>query len=291
MPEKKRKAIEKINLLISFLDEENDEILMSIEKELLSLNKQENTILKQLISDIDNPDISRRIKNIVILNNFRFSETELLHWLSINDKSLFDLLTIIAKIEYPDLDCKSLRIHYDKILKEVWTSIPAEFSPLDVAKLLKSAFFNVQKFKMLPSNSIIVRHFMINDVLQTKETNKLFLNILYICIARDLGIPIVPLMIESLLILAFENKEPYNISFIDNKFLFFIDNTTLSPYPDAKLRQKFNIKEDVDLPYERFTDTEIATTLLNWLDNLYLQNKKELLSERIKSLIEKIEEK
>jgi len=288
MPEKKKKAKEKISLLISFLDEENDEILQNIEHELLSLNKQENTILKQLLGDIENPEILNKVNNIVALNNFKFSETELFHWLSSSEKNLYELLTIIAEIEYPDLNGASLKLHYDKMLRDIWASIPAESSSLDVAKLLKFYLITTQKFKLAPPDSVSVKHIMINDVLNTRETNKIFLNIFFLGIARGLGIPITPLMIDGLLIMAFENKKPYTISFIDNKYLFFIDSTTLSPYPEAKLREKFSIKEEEELPVSPFSDVEIVLTLLNYLGSFYLQNKKELISDKIKSLIELI---
>ena len=288
MSENKKKAKEKISLLISFLDEDNDDIINSIEHELLSLNEQENTILRQFISEIEKPEILDRANRIVNDNHFRFSENDFMHWLGSSEKNIFDLLLIIAKIEYPDLDCKSLKSHYNKMLKEVWASIPAESSSLDIAKLLKSFFFSLHQFKIQTSSTSTVKHIMINDVLSTKEINKLFLNIFYLCMAKDLGIPITPIMIDGLMILAFENKKPYNISFIDNEFLFFIDNTTLTPYPEAKLRERFNFNEDEVLPYTAFSKVELAVTLLNWLIAFYLKEKKEDLSRKIETLIEMI---
>lgn len=289
MPAKDLNTSQKIELLISFLDEDNAEILKNIENELLLLNEDENLILKLSVNDIENPAIANRIKNIVTLNHFRLCETELLFWLKSRKRKLFDLLTIIARIEYPDLDSKALKEYFDKILKEIWTAIPPDVSALDLVKLLKSIIYKMHNFKDVPYNLTTIKHLMINDVFIKKETNNLFLNIIYLSIVRELDIPIVPLKINGLIILGFGNKPPYDISFFYNAFLFFIDNSSFEPYPEAKLRKKFKINVGDKLPFNTFTDAEIAIMLLKWLSALYEQDKKMMLSEKIKEMIRKCE--
>jgi len=289
MPVKDLNKIQKIELLVSFLDEDNAEILKNVEHELLLLNEDENVILRQILIDIENPIIANRLKNIVIHNNFRFWESTLLLWLKDPERKLFDLLAIISGIEYPNLDYKSLKSRFDKLLKEVWTAFSPEISALDVVKILKSAIFDVYKFKAILYESTTIKHFMINDVLANKETNNLFLNIFYLSLTRALQIPVVPLKINGNIMLGFENKSPYNISFLDNDFLFFIDNYLLEPYPEEALRKNFKIDIDTKLTYTSFTDTEIALMLLNWLSGLYEKDSKVLQSESIKEIIKLIE--
>jgi hypothetical protein len=290
MSAKDLNTIQKIELLVSFLDEDNAEILKNIEAELFLLNEEENLILKQSVNDLENSVIANRVKNIIVLNHFRFFETELLFWLKSKNHNLFNLLTIIARIEYPELDCKSLKLYFDKMLKEIWTAIPPNISALDLIKLLKSIIYKVHDFKEIPYNLSNIKHLMINDVLIKKETNILFLNILYLSITRELGIPVVPLKINGLIILGFKNKPPYSINFLDNDFLFFIDNSSFEPYPEAKLKEKIKINSDEELTYISFTDLEIAIMLLKCLCALYEKEKNTMLSDKINGMIERIEE-
>ncbi len=135
-PKKTDAAAEKIKLLISFLDEDNEEIIENIEKELLRIDPETNNLLISQLAENENYKISERLIYITKNNLLRFFEDHLFEWVNNPDRKIFDLLFIIARLEYPALNKAALDGYYDKILKKLWLKIENESSALDVTQTI-----------------------------------------------------------------------------------------------------------------------------------------------------------
>jgi len=276
MPQLKKKTEKEIKILSSFLDEENEEILKKIFDELLTLDEEGNKYLSLLIPDIENDSVKDKLNTIVIHNNFKLTGFKILKWLKSQEFKWFDLLIILNKIEQQELADNRIKAHYDKLLMDVWLMCSYEKNAFENAMQLRSYFFNSLNIKLVDDDKAHLKHFLLNEVFISKQTTITFLNVLYLCFACDLKFPVVPCLMDNLLLLAFENKPPYQISIFDSRFLFFIHNKTLIPYPESKLRIKYNINNDEELPCKPFSKKDVAVMMLKFLAHSYEKEKRNI---------------
>jgi len=292
MPQKTTDSAERIKLLISFLDEENEEIIQNIEKELLCLNPDENNMLISEIQETDIYLIKERIYYISKQNQLRFFEDSIIEWIN-SDKRIYELLCIIAKLEGPALNREALDKFYDKMLKEVWLKIEDESSALEVIQTVVT--FLKKNFEWPFFDKDEVGHMLINKVLSSFKFCPPMLDFLFLAMLQDLHIPVKTLKYEKqtrnayfkFLIFAFENKEPYNISFFEQPILFYILPQTLFPIPEIELIKRY------DLPIEKlklaeFSPGELVAVFLRKLAHLYRQEKNLIYAEKMESLTQKI---
>jgi len=284
------KNTEELKLLVSFLDEENNDVLGSIYNELLKIDKKSNEFLSHMSTEFDTPIIYTKLKEIIALNNFRYFEEDILEAIENDEKSLFELLCIVAKVEYPNINLQSLKYHFDSIVKDIWLGLTADMSALDVANHIKYSLFNKLNIKHIPNNKVHIKHLTINDVLVEKKTINVFLNLFYLCITEALNIPVVALKIFGILVLAFENTGQYAIGFFDATYLFFIDNSTLNPYPEMHLREKFNISDSIKIETvcANYSKSALVNMLIRWFSVVYDGNGDLNKAQKLKELSEKL---
>ncbi len=287
--------VERIRLMVSFLDEDNEDILTNIENELLSLDPEGNNLLINEIVESNNYKVKERLLYISRQNLLRFFEHTLYEWIESKDKRIFEFLFIIAQLEYPALDKEALLKFYDKILKKIWLKIESESSALEATQAVVTFLKINFQWKIFDGQQI--KHLHINKVFSTYELCSPMLDYLFLAIAQDLGIPITALKYEKKaktafyrhLIFAFENKEPYTISFIQQPHLFYLLPQSLMPLPEKEIREKFNIDGD-ELNLTAMHAAEIAAIFINKLAYLYKQEKQMFYAEKLEGIVERIKE-
>lgn len=292
-PKKTDAAAEKIKLLISFLDEDNEEIIENIEKELLRIDPETNNLLISQLVENENYKISERLIYITKNNLLRFFEDHLFEWVNNPDRKIFDLLFIIARLEYPALNKAALDGYYDKILKKLWLKIENESSALDVTQTIIT-FLKVS-FEINFFEEPHIEQMHINKVFETNEFCPPMLDFLLLAIAQDLKIPVVPIGFEKktahayykFWALAFENKAPYNISFFDQPYLFFILTWSLLPIPESELFKRVELKEG-GLNRHCLSARELVVVLLRKLAYLYKSEKNLFYADKLEALMGKI---
>ena len=279
---------EKIELLVSFLNETDAVAIQNITTELTSLNYEGNNILKELLHTLNSTEATKRLKRIIEVNNLRIIESDILKAAHNNKLSLLDWLCFINKLEYPDLDTAAIKTHVGKMAKDIWLRFESNDNPIDAAENLTHFFTKEGRFKIIPIEEANVKHFLLNDVLTTGEVALLFLNILYVCIAQLTGLPIVPLRLADNLFVAFENKGDYNISIISNRYLFFIDTVSFEPFAESTVPAEFRDKGSGKLVLEPHTNSTLASILIEWMATCAEKNQQAKKVTFLRALAEKL---
>jgi regulator of sirC expression with transglutaminase-like and TPR domain len=239
--------------------------------------------------------IQGRIEQIIHTIQFDVIKKMLQDWAAPGNQDLLEGALIMARYQYPDLDEEKIRKLFDQIRQDVWLELNNNLTALEKVRVLNHILFEVHGFSGNTTNYHAPQNSYLNNVLESRKGNPLSLSIVYLIVARDLGIPIHGVNLPEHFVLAYlDNHENYPVERENiDTVLFYINpfskGTVFSKKEiDAFLRQ---LKLD---PEERFympcSNLDIIRRLLNNLiqsyEKLGYPSKTGELKELLKSLPE-----
>ncbi len=225
-----------LKALVSLLEDEDDEVLSHVEEKILSIGTRIIPFLEEEWESNFNPNIQRRIEEMVHLLQFELLQERLLDWKKNDQDDLLKGLWVLATYQYPDLDLDDLRLEMDQLFFNTWREFREDMNPYDQINILNAVIFEGFKFRANTKNFHSPANSMINAVLESKKGNPITLCAVYMLLAQRLKLPIYGVNLPSLFILTYKKDQTQFYINVFNKGLIFL-------------------KEDID----------------NYLDNLQLQ--------------------
>ncbi len=180
----------KIQALISLLDDPSDEIFSTVEGELL---KEEVSIVPELEKAWENTfDVAyqKRIENLIHNLQFKDIKDRMRKWLEVSDDDLLYGAWLVSKYQYPELKFEELSDRLNQLRKEVWLELNEHLTALEKVRIVNHILFDVHGFSRNNSNFMAPQNSYISDVLDNKKGNPISLSVIYSVIAQRLGLPI-----------------------------------------------------------------------------------------------------
>ncbi len=200
---------ERINALITLLDDPSDEIFNSVELELL---KEEVVIVPQLELAWESTHDDRcqqRIENIIHSLQLKDVTSRLRKWAATPNRKLLEGAWLIARYQYPELRLEEVTQTIDVLRKDIWLELNEHLTPLEKVRIINHILFDVHGFSRNSGNPTSPQNSFICDVLDTKRGNPISLSVVYSVIAQRLGLPI------------------YGVNLPKNFLLAWVDHTAL----------------------------------------------------------------
>ncbi|MBX9850978.1 MAG: transglutaminase-like domain-containing protein [Cytophagaceae bacterium] len=218
----------KIKALISLLDDEDNEIITHVEKEIIALGEDVIPFLEFEWENNFNPVVQKRIEDIIHALHFELMKEKLIKWKNDGAQDLLEGMWIIATYQYPDLEFTKLKNEIEQIYYETWLEMKNDLLPFDQVKVVNNVLFNKLKFSANTKNFHSPANSMLNMVLESKKGNPISLCVIYMLVAQKLKLPVYGVNLPNLFILTYKSDQTQFYINAFNKGLIFsradIDN-------------------------------------------------------------------
>ncbi|WP_163712293.1 transglutaminase-like domain-containing protein [Mangrovibacterium lignilyticum] len=181
---------EKLQALISLLDDPDQAVFEMVEKELLKEDALQVEELEHIWETSLDELMQNRIEDLIQQIQFRETSKKIKSWTNQEEVDLFEGFFLISQYQYPDLKLKNIQSQLKKISSDVWLEINNRLTSIEKITVLNHILYDVNKFAINHSNPTLPQNCYLNLLLETKKGNPVSLAILYTIIARDLGFPV-----------------------------------------------------------------------------------------------------
>lgn len=203
--------------LIALLDDDDEEIIQHVEKQLFLLGDAAIPLLEQEWSQAEGLQHQLRIENMIHQIQFASQVNALREWAKESAHDLLEGLFIIAKYRYPELSKQALQNEIDKIRLDVWLEMHYDLSAYEKIRMMNHIFYNVHGFKGNTDQYHDPQNSFINNVLEHKRGNPIMLAVVYMLVAQRLNIPLYGVNLPQHFVLGYLDEEPTDLTKLYNQ--------------------------------------------------------------------------
>lgn len=216
-----------LNAILKLLEDPDDVVFKHIEKRLLSEGEIVIPHLENTWENSLDELVHQRAENIINKIQFDITLYNFKTWVGEKSDDLLKGSYLVSRIQYPSLDLQKLYLKIDKIKKSISLELRDNFTPLEQVRVLNQVIFQIYKFTGNNTDFYSPQNSFISDVLDTKKGNPISLAIVYLILARRLGLSIYGVNLPKNFILAYLS-ESANVSDLgsldeDKDVLFYIN--------------------------------------------------------------------
>lgn len=205
-----------IKALVTLLDDDDIEVVQHVEKQLRTIGGSVIPLLEDHWQENGlNPILQKKIEDLIHDLQYNLLVSRLLEWKNGGYQDLLEGMWIVATYQYPDLSLEKLRQSINDIYFDVWLEFRDDLHPHDQVRILNQFFFEKYKFISNTKNFHSPANSMLNQVFEQRKGNPISLCVIYMLIARRLGMPVSGVNLPSLFVLTYKNPQ---IQFYVNVF-------------------------------------------------------------------------
>lgn len=263
---------DKLNALISLLDDPDDQIYEIVEKELLKENHRIIPVLEQKWESSYDETSQERIENLIQDLQFKKTRQQLKQWLVSPEHDLLEGFLLVDKFQYPDLNDKNIWFKIEKIKKEIWLELNDSLTVLEKTTVINHFLFTGYGFSINHKNFYSPQNCYLNQMLNTKKGNPFSLSLFYLILARQLGLsarfvdfpmnPLIAIVDEKLARKVHGKNSSTDI-------LFYINPSNKGSIASRK-EVKYHLKKNNYFPEEKYSEQQPDILFLRrLLESLY----------------------
>jgi len=205
-----------IKALVTLLDDDDIEVVQHVEKQLRTIGGSVIPLLEDHWQENGlNPILQKKIEDLIHDLQYNLLITRLVEWKNNGYQDLLEGMWLVATYQYPDLSLEKLRQSINDIYFDVWLEFRDDLHPHDQVRILNQVFFEKYKFVSNTKNFHSPANSMLNQVFEQRKGNPISLCVIYMLIAKRLGMPVSGVNLPSLFVLTYKNPQ---IQFYINVF-------------------------------------------------------------------------
>jgi len=147
-------------------------------------------LLEDAWSNAFDPVMQTRIAHIVHKIQFDGLLEELKLWIHTGDEDLLAGALLVARYQYPDFDREKISAFIAQLKKDVWLEFNPNLTALEQVNIINHILFTKYGFSGNTTNYHAPQNSYLNCVIESKKGNPLALSIIYLLVARSLGLPV-----------------------------------------------------------------------------------------------------
>lgn len=214
----------KLEALLSLLDDPDKEIHKSIEKELTELPVSTIPQLEDFWLESKSPLFQERLEMVINKIQFINVKRELINWSSNENPNLIDGAILVNKSYNPNLLVDPIRKSIEKIKQDVNLELNDHLTALEKIKILNHFFYNIYNYQPLSPNQPTNWDGDIGTVLSQKHGNYIIIAIIYAGIAQELGFPVYGINLPDSILLCYKDESvPKTSKKSSDSILFYIN--------------------------------------------------------------------
>jgi len=178
----------RLHALIDLLDDPDEIIFATVEKELLKENHQIIPDLEKKWETSFDEFYQERIENLIQDLQFKQTKKQMKLWIHSRQNDLLEGFLAVDRFQYPDVNLLGVHQKMEKLKNEIWLEFNNSLTLLEKTTILNHFIFNIHGFSINHNNINSPQNCFLNQLLDTKNGNPVSIGILYTIIARQLGI-------------------------------------------------------------------------------------------------------
>ncbi|NLA23444.1 MAG: hypothetical protein GX879_00600 [Bacteroidales bacterium] len=241
-----------------------------------------------------------RLQNISDQIDTMSSLTQIENWVNRIEPNLIDAIVIIQDAVFPEYDPINTLNEFKKLKQKIWIELSKSQTAIEQIKIINQYLYHNFGLRSLNPESISINQLCFHNIFQDKQANNLMQAIFYAALTQSLDLPVFPVILPDMFVLAYKNRAIAELSFANEQHydvVFYIN-----PYEEGKLFSKTLIEkylESKDIepkdfyfaPVENIASVLIYLRLL--LKTIEIDNKEDyrigMIKQMIKILSEKVE--
>lgn len=171
------------------LDDPDREVYEQVLGKLKSFGPDIIPSLENVWESSFDPDLQQRIEGLIHTIHFDNLKLALQDW-GQKPEDLLSGVLLVCKYQYPDLDQKKIKRQMDKLKRSIWLELNFNLTPIEQINVFNQIFYKTYGFSGNTANIQDPQNAYVNIVLDSKKGNTLSLGIIYLVLARELGMPV-----------------------------------------------------------------------------------------------------
>ena len=282
-----------LDALISLLDDQDELVFVSVKEKLFSLGSVVLPKLEESLSTANSIDHVKKLEEIISHFKKEILLNRMKDWISSDNRTLIDGWLLVSSIHHPTISKEKIENSIQKIYREVWLEVTESMTSLEKVAVINHILFKINGFDISNSDNPNINSIILDKLLFSKIGNVYSLTILYLIIARNLHLDLLPIMLANKLLLVYEDNLAASLAFgtSTDKYLFYINvahrGSVISPKEVQFLYDKSQKYGKVVTRIE--TDLSLIKKLLNLMYLIYTNEgdqEKLLLAEDLLALLE-----
>ncbi len=222
---KEEQEIQKLEALVSLLDDPDEGVYTQISEELYTFGIDAIKYLEQAWENSFDPLVQIRLEDIIHKLQYESLYTDLRNWYLTGGEDLLRGFILLSKSRYPDLDETAITRQIGQLTQDVWLELNKDLTALAKIRVLNHILYDVHGFDGNLEKIGSPLNNYINTVLETRKGNPVSLGIIYMIIAQSLKIPVYGINLPQHFIVGYadEQKEGQKNIINKNKIRFYIN--------------------------------------------------------------------
>lgn len=196
-----------LKALVSLLEDDDNDIVDQIERKIISIGSPIIPFLEEQWERSFNPILQKRLEDLIHSMQYDVLRDKLVAWRESGAEDLLEGLYLVATYQYPDLELEKLRQDLEQLYYDAWVEFQPEAFHYDQVRIMNSVMFGKLKFSGNTKNFHSPSNSMIHIVMESRKGNPISLSVIYMLIARKLGMPIYGINLPNLFILTYKTEE------------------------------------------------------------------------------------
>lgn len=275
-------SIQELRSLISLLDDPDDMVYHAIEKEIIKYGDGIKPHLIEASKKSKDSLFKKRINNVLLEINFKDTALKLEKWKAVANENLLLGILIIANYQYPDLDESQVIQTFGQLTRDIIKDINPKMSHFEKINVINRVLFDEHGFYGNKRDISSLQCLHLHLVLETGRGNHLTLGIIYLLVAKGVGLNIAPFYFKDYFFLGIMKE---------NRALYYIN-----PFSKGNILSKNELKfflklTEVNLPDNKITpssNADILSSLIDLLISAYEKLNKPNLANDLKRLLKNI---
>jgi regulator of sirC expression with transglutaminase-like and TPR domain len=214
-----------LDALISLLEDEDELVFNSVKEKLLSLGPIVLPKLEDSLLTVESIEHINKLEAIISRLKSELLIERLKQWINSENRSLLDGWILISSVHHPNISKEKIENSIQKIYREVWLEITESMTSLEKVAVINHILFRINLFDISENEAPSVENIVLDKLLFSKTGDVYSLTILYLIIARNLHLDLLPIMLANKLLLVYEDNLAASLAFGDTseKYLFYIN--------------------------------------------------------------------
>ncbi|MHA6249725.1 transglutaminase-like domain-containing protein [Pontibacter sp. CAU 1760] len=193
-----------IKALISLLEDSDYEVAHHVEQRIVSLGEGIIPFLEEEWEETLDSDLQKKIEDLIHNLQFEGLLSRLKIWKDTGAENLLEGMWLVNSYMYPDVEFSEINKVMDQLYFDAWTHMKDEMHPYDQVKALNNVLFREKRFSANTKNFHSPANSMLHLVLESKRGNPLTLCVIYMTLAKRLGMPVYGVNLPNLFILTYK---------------------------------------------------------------------------------------
>jgi hypothetical protein len=214
-----------LDALISLLDDEDEMVYKSVKDKLLSLGSAVLPSLENAILSAGTIEHLNKLEEIITYLKREIVVDQMKNWISNENRTLLDGWILISSIHHPNISREKIENSIQKIYREAWLEITESMTSLEKVAVINHILFRINNFDIAENDVPRPESIILDKLLFSKTGDVFSLTVLYLIIARNFRLDLVPIMLANKLLLVYEDNLATSLAYgtTTEKYLFYIN--------------------------------------------------------------------